>query len=144
LHSFGIGDDRLQRAVLEAQERAVGAGMAYLERHACRTRMGAGGHQVIDGAGFVGAVFGRRTSRAGDPQIHTHVLVSNATRRPDGLQWRVARNGIADVEGVPDAAIEAFSRRRAEIDAQVAEWGARMRGRDRARRSRRGRARTTG
>ena len=154
---FGVGDERVQRAVLQAQERAVAAGLAYLERHACRTRMGAGGHQVVLGAGFVGAAFGHRTSRAGDPQIHTHVLVANATRRGDGLwgtldgrqlyaqaktagyvheavfrheltamlsvAWREARNGIGDVEGVSDAVIDAFSRRRAEIDARVAQWG---------------------
>ena len=39
------------------------------------------------------------------------------------MQWRPARNGIADIEGVSPAVIEAFSRRRAEIDAQVADWG---------------------
>ena len=44
---FGIGDERVQRAVLEAQERAVAAGLSYLERHACRTRRGAGGHEVV-------------------------------------------------------------------------------------------------
>jgi hypothetical protein len=154
---FGIGDERVQRAVLDAQEHAVAAGLSYLERHACRTRMGAGGHVIVEGSGFVGAAFGHRTSRAGDPQIHTHVLVANATRRGDGLwgtldgrqlyahaktagyvheavfrreltdrleaQWRAAHNGVADIEGVSDTVIDAFSRRRAEIDAQVAEWG---------------------
>ena len=82
---FGISDERVQRAVHQAQEQAVAAGLSYLERHACRTRMGAGGHEVVEGAGFVSAAFGHRTSRAGDPQIHTHVLVTNATRRTDGL-----------------------------------------------------------
>jgi conjugative relaxase-like TrwC/TraI family protein len=154
---FGIGDERLQHAVLAAQERAVAAGMAYLERHACCTRMGAGGHEIVESDGLVGAAFGHRTSRAGDPQIHTHVLVANATRRADGLwgtldgrqlyvhaktagyvheavfrreltdrrgvQWRAARNGIADIEGVSNAVVDAFSRRRAEIDARVTEWG---------------------
>jgi conjugative relaxase-like TrwC/TraI family protein len=154
---FGIGGERVQRAVLEAQEEAVAAGVAFLERHACRTRLGAGGHEVVRGSGFVAAAFRHRTSRAGDPQVHTHVLVINATRRPDGrwgtldgrqlyaqaktagyvheavfrrelgrrlgVAWRPTRNGIADIEGVTDAVIEEFSRRRAEIDAQVAQWG---------------------
>ena len=40
-----------------------------------------------------------------------------------GVWWRPTRNGIADIDGVSDAVIDAFSRRRAEIDAQVAEWG---------------------
>ena len=40
-----------------------------------------------------------------------------------GVTWTAARNGISEIEGVPRDAIDAFSRRRAEIDAQVAEWG---------------------
>ena len=154
---FGIGDERVQRAVVAAHEDAVAAGLRYLERHACRTRRGAGGHEVVPGSGFVAAAFRHRTSRAGDPQLHTHVLIANATRRADGLwgtldgrqiyahaktagyvheaafrrelgarlgvQWQPARNGIADIDGVSPVVIEAFSRRRTEIDAQVADWG---------------------
>ena len=35
----------------------------------------------------MGAAFKHRTSRAGDPQVHTHVLIANATRVADG-SWR--------------------------------------------------------
>lgn len=38
------------------------------------------------GPGFVAAGFAHRTSRAGDPHLHTHVLVANPTRGPDG-RW---------------------------------------------------------
>ncbi len=34
-----------------------------------------------------------------------------------GVAWTEARNGIGEIEGVPRAAIDAFSRRKAEIDA---------------------------
>jgi hypothetical protein len=81
---FGIGDGATQQAVLRAQDRAVAAALAHLEQHACRTRLGKGGAEVVNGAGFVGAAFRHRTSGAGDPQVHTHVLIGNATRRPDG------------------------------------------------------------
>ncbi len=37
--------------------------------------------------GFAAAVFGHRTSRAGDPQLHSHALVVNKVRCPDG-GWR--------------------------------------------------------
>ena len=37
-------------------------------------------------AGLVAAAFRHRTSRAGDPQLHTHVLVANLGRGPDG-RW---------------------------------------------------------
>jgi conjugative relaxase-like TrwC/TraI family protein len=154
---FGIGDEATQRAVLDAQAEAVGSALAYLEQRACRTRRGQGGYQIVPGQGFVGAAFRHRTSRAGDPQIHTHVLVTNATRIHDGtwgsldgraiyaeartagfiheavfrhelsqrlgVEWTQARNGIAEIEGVPKDAITAFSQRKAEIDAQVKLWG---------------------
>ena len=41
---------------------------------------------VMDGAGFIGAAFRHRSSRAGDPLLHTHVVVANVTRGPDG-RW---------------------------------------------------------
>jgi conjugative relaxase-like TrwC/TraI family protein len=82
---FGLGGQREQAAVLRAQREAVAAGMRYLETHACLIRRGEGGHIVERGRGLVGAAFEHRTSRAGDPQIHTHVLVANLAQREDGL-----------------------------------------------------------
>ena len=154
---FGIGDEATQRAVLDAQAEGVHSALAYLEQRACRTRRGQGGYQIVPGEGFVGAAFRHRTSRAGDPQIHTHVLVANATRIHDGtwgsldgraiyaeartagfiheavfrcelsqrlgVEWTEARNGIAEIDGVPRDAIDAFSQRKAEIEAQLKLWG---------------------
>jgi len=83
---FGVGDERIQRSVLGAQQAAVAAAIAYLERHACLVRRGHGGVRLERTRGFVAAAFEHRTSRAGDPQVHTHVLVANAVRRQDG-RW---------------------------------------------------------
>ncbi len=41
----------------------------------------------VDTDGYVAAAFVHRSSRAGDPQLHTHVLVSGRVRCGDGL-WR--------------------------------------------------------
>jgi conjugative relaxase-like TrwC/TraI family protein len=154
---FGIGDEATQRAILDAQAEGVRSALEYLEKQACRTRKGQGGYEIVPGQGFVGAAFRHRTSRAGDPQIHTHVLVANATRIHDGtwgsldgraiyaeartagfiheavfrhelrqrlgVEWTEARNGISEIEGVPRDAIDAFSQRKAEIDAQLKLWG---------------------
>lgn len=65
-------------------KRAVGEALAYLERAACRARRGKGGVQRVRGR--VAAAFRHRTSRAGDPQLHTHVVVGNLTEGPDG-RW---------------------------------------------------------
>ena len=83
---FGIGDDRLRAVIRDAHDRAVIDAMGYMEREAAVTRRGSGGAQAIRGNGFVASAFRHRTSRAGDPQLHTHVLVANLTLGADG-QW---------------------------------------------------------
>ena len=40
----------------------------------------------LPGRGFVAAAFRHRSSRAGDPLLHTHVVVANATQAADG-RW---------------------------------------------------------
>jgi hypothetical protein len=69
-----------------AHEAAVVEAMAYLEREACGVRRGHGGAIAMRGRGFVAAAFGHRTSRAGDPLLHTHVVVGNVTQGDDG-RW---------------------------------------------------------
>lgn len=83
---FGLGDENISRAASDAHEAAVNAAMDYMERHAAVGRRGKGGAISVLGNGFIGAGFRHRTSRAGDPQLHTHVLVANMTRGPDG-RW---------------------------------------------------------
>ena len=68
-----------------AHDRAVGAVLDHLSTEACYARRGAGGRQLIEADGFIGAAFRHRTSRAGDPQLHTHVVVPNLVHA-DG-QW---------------------------------------------------------
>jgi conjugative relaxase-like TrwC/TraI family protein len=154
---FGVGDDALRGVIRDAHDQAVGEALGYLEREAVATRRGAGGMNVIAGRGLIGAAFRHRTSRAGDPQLHTHVLVANLVLGADGrwgtldgrriyahaktagylyearlrsllarelgLAWGPVRNGIADVDGVPASVLRAFSRRRVEIDAELARRG---------------------
>ena len=50
-----------------------------MQREACWTRRGKGGREFLRGEGFLAAGYVHRSSRAGDPQLHTHVLVANAT-----------------------------------------------------------------
>ena len=83
---FGLGDSELSSEVRDAHEAAVGAALGYMERQAAVARRGHGGTQSVLGNGFLAAGFRHRTSRAGDPQLHTHVLVANMTRGPDG-RW---------------------------------------------------------
>ncbi len=94
-----LGDLLVQGAVVEAGEAAVAETLAWLEREACHVCRGTTNRHAkvpdvemwdtvpFPGAGFVAAAFRHRTSRAGDPQLHWHVLVANTTRGPDG-KWR--------------------------------------------------------
>ena len=51
--------------------------MAYLEEHAAFLRRGPNGIERVPATGLVAAGFTHRTSRAGDPALHSHVLVAN-------------------------------------------------------------------
>src|SRR3954452_15045705 len=154
---FGLGDDDLRARVRDAHDVAVREAVGHLERWAAAVRRGHGGLMVEQASGLVAAAFRHRTSRAGDPQLHTHVLVANLGRGIDGrwsaldgrrlhaearaasfiyqavlrgeltrrlgLEWSPVRKGIAEVIGVPRPVMRVFSRRRAEIDAALAERG---------------------
>ena len=76
----------MQRAIREAHRAAVLDAFGYFERATSFSRRGEGGAVSIRGEGLVAAAFEHRTSRAGDPQLHTHVLVANAIRGEDG-RW---------------------------------------------------------
>ncbi|HEX9970315.1 MAG TPA: MobF family relaxase, partial [Acidimicrobiales bacterium] len=84
---FGLGDADTARTVIRCHEEAVDAALEWLERHAAVTRVGHNGLDTMATTGFVGAAFRHRTSRAGDPQLHTHVDVANLVRGTDG-KWR--------------------------------------------------------
>mgnify|MGYP001030152780 CR=1 FL=1 len=71
---------QLQAAQLNAVQQALG----FLEQHAAITRRGHAGRQQEPVIGLVAALFEHSTSRAQDPQLHTHCLVANAAPRSDG------------------------------------------------------------
>lgn len=81
---FALGDPPLSSAIRAAHDEAVRQALAYLEREAGEVRRGHEGQARLGGGGFVAATFRHRSSRAGDPQLHTHVLVANMTRGADG------------------------------------------------------------
>jgi conjugative relaxase-like TrwC/TraI family protein len=86
LHAL-TDDEHVRREISEAHKTAWQAALAYLEREACVVRRGRGGKIRERGEGFVAAAFRHRTSRAQDPHLHTHVIVANLARAPDG-EWR--------------------------------------------------------
>ncbi|MDP8927740.1 MAG: relaxase domain-containing protein, partial [Actinomycetota bacterium] len=85
---WALGDGGVASEVREAHDAAVDAAISYLEREAARTRRGAGGTERVEVNGMIAAAFRHRTSRAGDPLLHTHVLVANLARTADDGVWR--------------------------------------------------------
>lgn len=83
---FALAEPQVSREVREAHDAAVRAALGYMERQGAVGRRGRGGVIAVEGNGFLAAAFRHRSSRAGDPQLHTHVLVANMTRGPDG-RW---------------------------------------------------------
>jgi conjugative relaxase-like TrwC/TraI family protein len=74
---FAVAEGEPSAALLAAHESAVDAALGYLEREACFTRRGRDGAERVRGEGFIAASYRHRMSRAGDPQLHTHVVVGN-------------------------------------------------------------------
>ena len=60
--------------------------MAFIEEHALFTRTGPQGIRQVNVRGLVAAAFTHRDSRAGDPDLHTHVAVANKVQTLDG-RW---------------------------------------------------------
>lgn len=93
---WALGDGATRTAVRDAHERSVDAALAYMQRDACWTRRGKGGAEFVRGDGYIAAAFRHRSSRAGDPQLHTHVLIANATKGLDGRWTRLFHPAIYD------------------------------------------------
>ena len=84
---WALGDADTVAQVRRAHRSAVRAALGYLETHAAWSRRGKDGVEQVPTGGFAAALFDHRTSRAGDPQLHTHVLVLNKVLCADGA-WR--------------------------------------------------------
>ncbi len=75
-------DPSHRHEIEEAHRKAVECAFDYLEANTV-TRRGKGGY-IHESTGLVAARFNHYTSRAGDPQLHSHVVVSNFSVRNDG------------------------------------------------------------
>jgi conjugative relaxase-like TrwC/TraI family protein len=74
--------------LLEAHDVAVTAALGYLERYGATTRIRSQGRRLHpDALGLTMATFRQTTSRADDPQVHTHAVISGKVQTVDG-RWR--------------------------------------------------------
>jgi conjugative relaxase-like TrwC/TraI family protein len=82
---YGLGDPATGRAVLAAHHAGLAEAVGYLDEH-LGARRGHGGVQHVAGQGVLAVAFDHRTSREGDPLLHTHLVIANRVQGPDG-RW---------------------------------------------------------
>ncbi|MFI9811409.1 MobF family relaxase [Saccharothrix variisporea] len=84
---WALGDHHTRTALEAAHHEAVRTAITYLESEAAFSRTGKAGIAQIETTGLVATAFTHRESRAGDPNLHTHVAVANTVHCTDG-RWR--------------------------------------------------------
>lgn len=84
---WALAPEDISEQVREGHEAAVAAALEFLQHHTAFTRRGHGGTTQEATGGYLAAVFVHRTSRAGDPQLHSHVLVANKVQAVSDGRW---------------------------------------------------------
>jgi len=84
---WGVADAGTQALMAQAHHAAMHDTLGLLERTAAATRVGHGGVLSMPVRGIIATAFDHYDTRAGDPQLHTHVVVSNKVQGTDG-KWR--------------------------------------------------------
>jgi conjugative relaxase-like TrwC/TraI family protein len=132
---WGVADAAIQSRIVQAHHAAVAEVVAYMEREVAATRTGItaydGAVAQVDVTGLIATVFDHFDSRAGDPHLHTHVVISNKVQTVLDGKWR-------SLDGRPmHAAVVALSELHESLFADAltrsldVRWEMRERGRDR-------------
>ncbi|AXR73398.1 hypothetical protein DCC27_002715 [Auritidibacter sp. NML130574] len=89
---WAVADAGTQALIAQAHHEAVAAVIAFMEREVAATRAGAtagdGAVAQVDVTGLIATAFDHFDSRAGDPHLHTHVVISNKARTVLDGKWR--------------------------------------------------------
>lgn len=132
---WAVADAGVQALIGDAHHRAVAEVVAFMEREVAATRTGATGGDgavaQVDVTGLVATAFDHFDSRAGDPHLHTHAVISNKAETVLDGKWR-------SLDGRPmHATVVALSELHEAVFADHMtrtfgiEWEAREMGRDR-------------
>lgn len=85
---WSVADDETRKQIEEIHASCVNDTLSWIESDVLRTRCEIGGvQQLTRTGGMIAAQFTHYDTRAGDPDLHTHCLVSNKVQGPDG-KWR--------------------------------------------------------
>jgi len=120
---WGLSDEATRAKVQQAHDEAIKAAVSYIESEAAWGRQGHGGAQSVQADGFVVGAFRHRSSRAGDPHLHTHLVVPNSVRRPDGTWGAYDHRRLYQAAKTGGFVYQAELRKRM-TEALGVEWGA--------------------
>lgn len=84
---WALADKDIQQQVLAAHHRAVDSVLSWLEAQVIHTRTGRNGVANVGAKGAIAAAFDHWESRAGDPQLHTHLVLANRVQRRSDGAW---------------------------------------------------------
>lgn len=89
---WGVADAGRRALILEAHHQALEEVVAFLEGEVATTRRGVdagdGAVAQADVVGVVATAYDHWDSRVGDPQLHTHVVISNKVKTAGDGRWR--------------------------------------------------------
>lgn len=107
---WAVADPRVAARIETAHQQAVHTALEYIEQHLLYAREGTRGIRQVDVTGLVAAAFTHRDTRAGDPDLHTHVAVANKVRTTVSGKWlsidaRVIYKGMVSVSETYNTAL---------------------------------------
>ncbi|WP_421629055.1 MobF family relaxase [Corynebacterium pseudogenitalium] len=84
---WALSDEATANKIAELHHKAVADCIAWAEDEFIRTRAGAGGKIQERTQGIIAAEFTHFDTRMGDPDLHSHVLISNKVQNEQG-RWK--------------------------------------------------------
>jgi conjugative relaxase-like TrwC/TraI family protein len=86
--AWALADADTKATIAACHRRAIEVVLTYAEREVFHSRSGKNGVVQEDVEGVVATAFTHWDSRAGDPQLHDHVVVANRARSVSDGEWR--------------------------------------------------------
>ena len=85
---WALADDETRDVIADCHRKAIEYVISYAEKEVFHSRSGKNGIVEEDITGVIAASFTHFTSRADDPQLHSHVVVWNRGRSVSDGKWR--------------------------------------------------------
>lgn len=93
---WALGDNDTRKAIEEIHHETVNHTLTWFENNALYTRDSTpGGGGLVRTSGMLAAQFDHFDTRAGDPDLHTHVAISNKVFDPASEKWKAIEGRTA-------------------------------------------------